>query len=209
MFIVTADMGRLINSNIRGDGWCQFHCAPLRCLYHFILHEYRIPVSLWSRHQCQTHSKLGAEIRTQFRIPGWYCIGDGDQTDEVLWLLTYCYDQARLHQASPSDRNCIGSVWFRVHLIFHSNFIKSQDWAERRPAASGASQNWNLKLTRFIEMETSNIREFSLNFIDKLRLFWSVSKVSVLLRAFAVQIGISSDCTKRIYFQSLKWKCCK
>ena len=53
-------------------------------------------------------------------------------------------------------------------------------------------------------METSNIREFSVNFIDKLRLFWSVSKVSELLRAYAaVQIGISSDCTKRIYFQSL------
>ena len=96
-----------------------------------------------------------------------------------------------------------------VHLIFHSNFIKSQDWAERRPAApSGASQNWNLKLTRFIEMETSNIKELSLNFIDKLRLFWSVSKVSVLLRAFAVQIGISFDCTKR-KFQGLKWKYCK
>ena len=96
-----------------------------------------------------------------------------------------------------------------VHLIFHSNFIKSQDWAERRPAApSGASQNWNLKLTRFIEMETSNIKELSLNFIDKLRLFWSVSKVSVLLRAFAEQIGISFDCTKR-KFQGLKWKYCK
>ena len=46
-------------------------------------------------------------------------------------------------------------------------------------------------------METSNINELSLNFIDKLRLLWSVSKVSVLLRALAVQIGISSDCTKR------------
>ena len=149
---------------------------------------------------------LEAKIRTQFRIPLCNIVsemGIRHQTEEVLWLLTYCYDQARLHRASPSDRNCIGSVWFRVHLIFHSNFIKSQDWAEQRPAASGASQNWNLKLTRFIEMETSNIREFSVNFIDKLRLFWSVSKVSVLLRAFAVQIGSSSDCTKRIYFQSL------
>ena len=70
-----------------------------------------------------------------------------------------------------------------IHLIFHSNFIKNPRTG-RRPAPSAASQNWNLKLTRIIEMEMSNINEFSVNFIDKLRLFWSVTKVSVLLWAF-------------------------
>ena len=160
VFIVTADMKCLINSNIRGDGWCQLHCAVFRCLHHFILHEYSIPSS--AHYQCQTHSQSQSS-QDQSSVSIYSEILDRRMLDQTgrcygCWIIVMTGVKA----ASPSDTNCIGSVWFT------SIWLNPKTLSEN---CTSASQNWNLKLTRFIEIETSNINELSLNFIDKLRLF--------------------------------------